>query len=100
MRKIEVTMRSMVICRRNWSMANTQVIYDEAENVSRVYLHGNHIANCWHDYSGIKAEPNRQTFADWPTVTTASRLRALGIGASTAKGGWLSEDDCYMRRAA
>lgn len=43
-----------------------------------VYLHGNHIASV---YPGFRVEPNETTFRHWPTATTRSRLRALGVDA-------------------
>ena len=53
-----------------WHGANTSVTAD-----GTVYLHGNRIA---YREGGVLV-PDLVTFAQWPTVTTRSRLRALGL---------------------
>ena len=47
------------------------------------YLHGHLVASKTH---GKPLEPYAPTFRAWPTVTTASRLRALGFDATIRKG--------------
>ena len=53
---------------KNWSSGNTQVITED--NISKVYLHGNHIATI---------DEDSMTIFDggWQSVTTKSRLNAL-----------------------
>ena len=75
-----------------WTNNNTAVFYissGESGNPfgsrSEIYLHGNLIAEYWHDEKAPLAV-NRQTLARWSTSTTKSRLRALGANVSTRKG--------------
>jgi len=69
MRKIESQMNSAIRRGVNWASGNTGVFSDG--NVSKVYLHGNHIATITNNelklYSG----------GGWFTNTTKSRLNAL-----------------------
>ena len=85
MRKIEQEMVAAVHARKNWSMDNTRVefVHPGSGNLGRVTLHGHRIASI--DSRG-NLEPDRQTFREWPTMTTASRLRALGVNASIRNG--------------
>jgi len=65
---------------------------------AEVYLHGKHIATHWYGdgvvsddpmYTGSREESTDvevDTFRRWPTTTTRSRLRALGINASIKQG--------------
>lgn len=91
MRKIEQSMNRAIASGRDWANANTRVEHT-AEGSALVYLHGNHIATIRSDGS-VYANP--YTFASWPTRTTASRLRALGVdarisdGAPLIDGGWI-----------
>ena len=78
MRKIEKQMIEAIRSGDNWKSANTEVVI--TDDTANVYLHGHHIATVC---SAIDCTlPNRQTFREWPTATTRSRLRALGIDAS------------------
>lgn len=91
MRQIEKEMLQAIVSKTNFSKGNTQVTYyPEIETpihsrmeTSKVYLHGNHIATVCHTepHRG-RVVVNKDTLAAWPTPTTASRLRALGIHAS------------------
>jgi hypothetical protein len=74
MRQIEQKMVEAVQKGYNWELANTEVISD-GEGLSWVYLHGHMIAL---SVDGI-IEPIRETLLKWPTRTTMSRLRALGV---------------------
>ena len=74
MRQIEQKMVEAVQKGYNWELANTEVISD-GEGLSWVYLHGHMIAL---SVDGI-IEPIRETLLKWPTRTTVSRLRALGV---------------------
>lgn len=81
MRKIETEMLSAVIANKEWSKDNTQVTPHAAG--CTVFLHGNIIADI--DADG-RAWANRATLADWPTPTTKSRLRALGVNLTQSRG--------------
>lgn len=91
MRKIEKQMLDAISQRKDFKLDNTAVFFissNESGNPhgsrSEVFLHGNHIANHWHDSGQI--EVNSRTLAQWPTPTTKSRLRALGANVTTKKG--------------
>ena len=83
MRKIETQMIRAINGNENWSQANTMVTYLREDDTSRVYLHGYLIATV--DDFGI-ARPVLSTLIAWPTRTTMSRLRALGVDVCTRKG--------------
>jgi len=90
MRKIESEMVFNVLTGRDWSQANTSTkrIHGADAKVS-VYLHGNHIATVWNacDIRDRWAvEVNTDALRRWPTRTTMSRLRALGVDVCTRKG--------------
>lgn len=95
MRKIEKEMLKAIFEKSNFSKANTQVIYfSEIETpirsrieTSKIYLHGNHIATVCHSepHRG-RVVVNKDTLAAWPTPTTTSRLRALGVSVSIRQG--------------
>jgi|TARA_R110000796_G_scaffold35539_1_gene91192 hypothetical protein len=90
MRKIEAQMIEAIKANKNWKGGNTEVhiMHDGPyETRANIYLHGNHIAVIHQDsrfgwFPTRDAIPIRPTFRDWPTSTTRSRLRALGINAS------------------
>ena len=88
MRKIEQHMLNAIRNRKNWSGGNTQVIFAKGDQGSAwwcdVYLHGNHIAEF--NEMTWQAKVNTKTLSRWPTMTTKSRLRALGACVTT-KGG-------------
>jgi hypothetical protein len=94
MRKIEKQMLSAVMQRKDFMLANTSVFYISAAETgnpygsrSEIYLHGNQIAEFWHDMpEGEKLQVNESMLARWPTPTTKSRLRALGAHVTTTKG--------------
>ena len=83
MRLIEKQMLDAVNNKSEWEKDNTLVTYIAGKNVSSIFLHGNPIALFHHATSTL--EPNRETFALWPTSTTRSRLNALGASASIRK---------------
>lgn len=81
MRKIEKEMLSAVRNARNWSKDNTSVKVERLEfvvNIS-VYLFGNEIYKEIRSNDGSRALAHF-TLAGWNTVTTRSRLNALGVG--------------------
>lgn len=91
MRKIDSDMLQAVISGKNWAKANTSVFYISASESgnpfgarSEIYLHGNHIANYWHESKEV--EINTRILTRWPTPTTKNRLRALGVNLTTKKG--------------
>lgn len=90
MRKIEKEMNYAIAQGRNWSSANTMVRVDPETRKRKVYLHGNHIATVDVYSSGWgwvgSVEVNTYTLSNWPTNTTKSRLRALGVDVQTRKG--------------
>jgi hypothetical protein len=85
MRKIEKEMYSAIVNGYNWSKGNTKVMTDsDTTGSAYVYLHGNHIATvrfCMGMMTDV--EVNKETLAKWPTPTTKSRLRALGVNVTT-----------------
>jgi hypothetical protein len=93
MRKIEQQMISAIHNKVDkWMNDNTAVFYISANESgnpfgsrSEIYLHGNLIAEYWHDEKAPLAVDTK-TLARWSTKTTKSRLRALGANVSTRKG--------------
>lgn len=81
MRKIEQQMNAAIAARKNWSGGNTAVFIDPDNTRGDVYLHGNHIAMI--DFATGKTTAMRYTLRNWPTATTKSRLRALGVNVKT-----------------
>ena len=77
MRKIEQQMLNAIKNGDQWVSGNTQVHWITG-NICEVYLYGNHIATV----NGSTTIPNHETFRSWPTPTTRSRPRALGVNAS------------------
>lgn len=93
MRKIEQQMIQAVMSKADkWVNNNTAVFYISASESgnpngsrSEIYLHGNLIAEYWHDLP-TPLEVDTATLALWSTPTTKSRLRALGANVATRKG--------------
>lgn len=84
MRKIEENMLQAIAERRNWKSGNTAVEVENSGAVS-VWLFGNCIA-------AIDGQSKKFKTAGWPTVTTASRLRALGANIRLhASAGWIED---------
>lgn len=89
MRKIEKEMLAAIAHGKDWGKANTEVVTVKGFNMhlSGVYLHNNHIANVTVGAKrGYKVTPNVDTLRDYPTRTTMSRLRALGVDVCTRRG--------------
>lgn len=91
MRKIEQEMLWAIKTRQDWHKDNTAVYLLSAGETgnphgsrSAIYLHGNHIADFWHGDGSL--EVNLRTLKDWPSMTTRSRLRALGANLVSIKG--------------
>jgi hypothetical protein len=83
MRKIEKLMNDAIHSQKRWSLQNTIVSPIDDVNVA-VYLHGHEIAIV-NTYNGFTMT-NIDTLRRYPTNTTKSRLRALGVSVSTRKG--------------
>ena len=81
MRKIEKFMLAAIEHHVPWSMSNTQVTIDA--NVAHVFLHGNHIASVLNGNLDGPVMVNIDTLRAYPTPTTKSRLRALGVNVYT-----------------
>jgi hypothetical protein len=79
MRKIEREMIEAINMSTDWSKDNTRVV--NVNNISKVYLHGNLIAEYLHDYNQLIVD--EKTFRKWPTKTTRSRLYAMGVDKDT-----------------
>ena len=88
MRKIEQQMNDAVKGMRRWVGSNTMVgcyrSNDGKTLCSEIYLHGNHIATFDHLTQNLKV--NLYTLRKWPSMTTRSRLRALGADLVRIKG--------------
>tara|TARA_R100001369_G_scaffold29750_1_gene53410 strand:+ start:365 stop:661 length:297 start_codon:yes stop_codon:yes gene_type:complete len=83
MRKIEKQMIEAISSSKNWKSGNTEVIHTIGAGgiaYADIYLHGNHIAVTSPNVATVN--PNKETFRNWPTPTTRSRLNALGVNAS------------------
>jgi len=78
MRVIEKKMLDAIEQGRNFTLDNTHVKIDA--NTAHVFLHGNHIASV---VNGETPIVNLDTLRRYPTVTTKSRLRALGVNVYT-----------------
>jgi hypothetical protein len=77
MRVIEKKMLNAIEQGRNFTLDNTHVKIDA--NTAHVFLHGNHIASVTNGNVMV----NVDTLRRYPTVTTKSRLRALGVNVYT-----------------
>lgn len=91
MRKIEKEMLIAVYNKSDWIKDNTSVFFISARESgnphgsrSEIYLHGNHIADYWHDTTLF--EVNIRTLRKYPTRTTCSRLRACEVRVNIKNG--------------
>jgi hypothetical protein len=87
MRLIEKMMVAAVNDRHTLINGNTAVYFSNGTIYgprSEVSLHGNNIAYVYHDTG--KVAVNTYTLSKWPTATTKSRLRALGVKVTTKQG--------------
>lgn len=83
MRKIEQKMNEAVVNNKAWQGSNTTVSPIDDVNCA-VFLHGNHIADVNSDTGFVMV--NLNTLRNWPSMTTRSRLRALGADLVSIKG--------------
>ncbi len=92
MRFIEKKMLEAIKAKKDWHMDNTSVEYLPELNTTmharieyaKIFLFGHHIAS--YDYATGVATANPVTLKHYPTATTKSRLRALGVNVYTRKG--------------
>lgn len=92
LKKLEVDMLKAIFDKKNWRNSNTEVtiIPASSENGStfgtraEIRLHDNPIATYWYDYGKVDVDVN--TLRLHPTMTTKSRLKALGANVYTKKG--------------
>ena len=89
MRKIEQQMCQAIQNNKNWAGSNTSVITED--NVSKVYLHGNHIAT---------VDDDTMTIFDggYQSNTTKSRLNALCDEFCVAGEGVFQKDFAWYVR--
>lgn len=100
MRKIEQDMLAAIRDRRDWHGGNTEVVHDKSGRITDVFLHGNHIAaivHCKRRFVSV-VTPNRTTVRAYPTRTTISRLRALGVNAYVRGGLPFIDDEALSPR--
>jgi hypothetical protein len=84
MRKIEKEMLEAIESASEfWNKDNTCVEFVESTGGSDVFLHGHHIATVQRNGLALVMV---NTLRNWPTRTTMSRLRALGVDVCTRKG--------------
>ena len=77
---------------QDWQSANTSVHYDPSSGASRVYLHGNKIAEVGDDYLQIFD-------GGWQSNTTKSRLNALiDRFCNAVTDGVFQKDYCWYIR--
>lgn len=81
MRKIEHAMLAAIASGKDWKSGNTDIVVDNY-GVIHIFLHSNRIATI---ADGV-TEAIVTTLAQYPTATTKSRLRALGVNVTTKKG--------------
>lgn len=95
MRAIEKKMLSAIRAKQSWQESNTTVHYADCNSDygprSEVYLFGNHIGDYWHWEQ--KFDVNLHTLLKWPSATTKSRLRALGVNLIVKKGKILIDNE-------
>lgn len=90
MRKIESEMLAAIRAGTRFMKDNTAVQINDAGG-AEVYLHGNHIASV-DRWTGVVVV-NTKTLLAWPTRTTLSRLRALGVDVRIHRGEVFMDDE-------
>lgn len=80
MRKIEENMRHAAYHNKKFNSVNTTVLPIDESNCA-IYLHGNEIAVVNSNTGFVMV--NKNTLRAYPTNTTKSRLRALGVNVYT-----------------
>ena len=82
MRVIEKQMLSAIMNMTDFNMGNT--IIKHHKGTAAIYLNNNHIADFYNHSNKLIVDIC--TLRNWPTNTTKSRLRALGVNVTTKKG--------------
>ena len=82
MRVIEKQMLSAIKNKQYFNKDNT--IIKHQNGCASIYLHNNHIADFYNHSNKLIVDIC--TLRNWPTNTTKSRLRALGVNVTTKKG--------------
>jgi hypothetical protein len=77
MNKIEIKMYEAIDNKQDMEEGNTVVFYSHEHRASGVFLHDHNLGNFMHDTR--KFVTNIDTLREYPTKTTLSRLRALGV---------------------
>jgi hypothetical protein len=88
MRLIETEMLKAIREGRDWSKDNTRVETNTVDGTTftKVFLHNHKIASTAMWKGSLAVETCKDTLREWPTRTTMSRLRALGVDVCTRKG--------------
>ncbi len=88
MRLIEKEMLAAINGGRDWSKDNTRVAVKRTDGMvfSDVFLHNHLIASVTMWKGKPATSVCKETLREWPTRTTMSRLRALGVDVCTRKG--------------
>ena len=84
MRNIEEEMLHAIHHGEGFTKGNTAVIWNESGEAFYVSLHGNTIARG--ETQGYDFRITAVNLCGWNTVTTRSRLRALGVPVTTKNG--------------
>ena len=90
MRLIEKEMLEAIRDGRDWAKDNTRVEVESGDCIqfiANIYLHTHLIAVVWcrKGFNDV-VTVSEDTLSEWPTRTTMSRLRALGVDVCTRKG--------------
>lgn len=96
MRQLEKDMIKAIQARKTWKKGNTRTWQADRETTA-IFLHDIPIALYAHDTN--KVFVHLDILAEWPTRTTCSRLRALGVPVSLKKGKPLIEGEPLYRVA-
>lgn len=95
MRKIEKQMLDAIASGESKQLGNTKVVHGTCKggdgwdyfDYADIYLHGHSIATVYHPATSEEYfSVDLKTLRAYPTRTTMSRLRALGIDVCTRKG--------------
>lgn len=84
MRVIEKAMANAISAKKNMKSGNTTVAYCPITDTSAIFLHGNHIGTYIHISGTFRVDI--ETLKRWPSPTTKSRLRTLGVNVYTKAG--------------
>lgn len=87
MRKVEIFMLKTLWEKRNAVNGNTSIVHFPTQNISKVKLYNNLIATVNFTKKYPKVTINLPVVIKFPTKTTFSRLRALGIKIRKTEGG-------------